>query len=297
MYDVAASILQQKLSQVPGVGQISVSGGSNPAVRVDVNPTLLNALGLSLEDVRLTLAAANANRPKGSISTDTQTWSINATDQLFKAAEYEKLIVTWRNGAPIRIRDVATVTDSVEDVRSFGIANGKPAVSLIINRQPGANIIETVDRLWSLLPQLQAQIPPVIDMTVTLDRTMTIRASLHDVQFTLVLSVFLVILVVFAFLRDLRATLIPSIAVPVSLISTFGVMYLCGYTLDNLSLMALTISTGSSSMTPSSSSRTSAAISRRGWLRRRPLCSGPGRSDSPCSRSAFRWWRSSSRSC
>ncbi len=244
MYDVATSILQQKIAQVQGVGQVSIGGGSNPAVRVDVNPTILNALGLSLSDVRETLNAANANRPKGTISNSTHSWSISATDQLFKAAEYEQLIIAFRNDAPIRIGDVATVTDSIEDVRSFGIANGRPAVSIIINRQPGENIIATVDRLKEMLPQFRAQIPAGIDLTVTLDRTMTIRASLHDVQFTLVLSVFLVILVVFAFLRDVRATLIPSIAVPVSLVTTFGVMYLFGYTLDNLSLMALTIATG-----------------------------------------------------
>ena len=244
MYDVASSILQQKIAQVQGVGQVSIGGGSNPAVRVDVNPTILNALGLSLADVRTTLSAANANRPKGTISSTTRTWSISTTDQLFKAEEYENLIISFRNGAPIRIRDVATVTDSIEDIRSFGTANGKQAVSMIINRQPGENIIATVDRLNDILPTLRAQIPADIDLTVTLDRTVTIRASLHDVQFTLVLSVLLVILVVFAFLRDLRTTLIPSIAVPVSLVTTFGVMYLCGYTLDNLSLMALTIATG-----------------------------------------------------
>jgi multidrug efflux pump len=244
MYDVATSILQQKLAQVQGVGQVSISGGSNPAVRVDVNPGMLNTLGLTLADVRTTLNNANANRPKGQIESPAKIWSLSTTDQLFKAEEYENLIIAFRNGAPIRIRDVATVTDSIEDIRSFGIANGKPAVSLIINRQPGENIIATVDRIKEMLPQLKAQVPAGIDITVTLDRTRTIRASLHDVQFTLVLSVFLVILVVFAFLRDLRATLIPSIAVPVSLVTTFGVMYLCGYTLDNLSLMALTISTG-----------------------------------------------------
>ncbi|OAI54321.1 multidrug transporter [Planctomyces sp. SCGC AG-212-M04] len=244
MYDIASSILQQKIAQVQGVGQVSISGGSNPAVRVDVNPTMLNALGLSLSDVRATLTAANANRPKGQITSTTKTWSITATDQLFKAEEYEKLIITFRNGSPIRIRDVAKVTDSIEDVRSYGTANGKPAVSMIINRQPGENIIATVDRVLEMMPQLKAQIPAAIDLTVTLDRTQTIRASLHDVQFTLVLSVILVILVVFAFLRDLRTTLIPSIAVPVSLVTTFGVMYLFGYTLDNLSLMALTIATG-----------------------------------------------------
>ncbi|QDT53759.1 Multidrug resistance protein MdtC [Caulifigura coniformis] len=244
MYDIASSILQQKIAQVQGVGQVTIGGGSNPAVRVDVNPTILNALGLSLADVRATLTAANANRPKGSITSSTRTWSITASDQLFKAEEYENLVITFRNGAPIRIRDVAKVTDSIEDVRSFGIANGRPAVSIIVYRQPGENIIATVDRLRETLPQLRTQIPAGIDMDVTMDRTMTIRASLHDVQFTLVLSVVLVILVVFAFLRDVRATLIPSIAVPVSLVTTFGVMYLFGYTLDNLSLMALTIATG-----------------------------------------------------
>ena len=244
MYDVAATILQQKLAQVQGVGQVMVGGGSAPAVRVDINPTILNHLGIGLEDVRTALGAANANRPKGSISDDKTTWSLTSTDQLFTAKEYAPLVVMYRNGAPVRLQDIATVTDSVEDIRAFGMANGKPSITLMVFRQPGANIIGTVDRIRDLLPQLDAQIPADMELTIAMDRTATIRASLEDVQFTLVLSVGLVILVVFLFLRDWRATLIPSVAVPVSLIATFGMMYLADYSLDNLSLMALTIATG-----------------------------------------------------
>ncbi len=244
MYDVAATILQQKLAQVQGVGQVMVGGGSAPAVRVDINPTILNHYGIGLEDVRLALGAANANRPKGSINDETRSWSLMSTDQLFQAKEYAPLIVIYRNGAPVRLQDIAKVTDSVEDIRAFGIANGKPSITVMIFRQPGANIIGTVDRIRNLLPQLDAQIPADMNLSVAMDRTATIRASLEDVQFTLLLSVGLVILVVFLFLRDWRATLIPSVAVPVSLIATFGVMYLADYSLDNLSLMALTIATG-----------------------------------------------------
>ena len=244
MYDVAATILQQKLAQVQGVGQVMVGGGSAPAVRVDINPTILNHLGIGLEDVRTALGAANANRPKGSISDDKTTWSLTSTDQLFTAKEYAPLVVMYRNGAPVRLQDIATVTDSVEDIRAFGMANGKPSITLMVFRQPGANIIGTVDRIRDLLPQLDAQIPADMELTIAMDRTATIRASLEDVQFTLVLSVGLVILVVFLFLRDWRATLIPSVAVPVSLIATFGMMYLADYSLDNLSLMALTFATG-----------------------------------------------------
>ena len=244
MYDAASTILQQKLSQVPGVGQVTVGGGSPPAVRIDINPTILNHLGIGLDDVRTALNAANANRPKGQVADDERSWSISATDQLLAAAEYEPLLIAYKNGAPVRLRDIATVTDSVEDIRAYGVSNGKPSITAMIFRQPGANIIETVDRIRALLPQLDAQIPADIDLDVAMDRTTTIRASFHDVQFTLVISVALVILVVFLFLRDLRATFIPSVAVPVSLIGTFGVMYLCGYSLDNLSLMALTIATG-----------------------------------------------------
>jgi multidrug efflux pump len=244
MYDAAGTILQQKLSQVRGVGQVVVGGGSPPAVRVDVNPTVLNHYGLGLEDVRTVLAAANANRPKGIIDGEEYAWSISTTDQLFKASEYAPLVVAYRNGAPIRLEDVATVIDSVEDVRASGYFDGDPAISVMVFRQPGASIIDTVDRVRALLPQLQADIPADIKLSVSMDRTTTIRASVHDVQFTMIVSIILVILVTFLFLRDFRATLIPSVAVPVSLVGTFGVMYLAGYTVDNLSLMALTIATG-----------------------------------------------------
>ena len=244
MYDAASTILQQKLSQVPGVGQVTVGGGSPPAVRVDVNPTRLNQIGIGFDELRLALNTANANRPKGQVSSDGLTWAISATDQLLTAKEYEPLLIAYKNGAAVRLRDIATVTDSVEDIRAFGIADGKPSVNVMIFRQPGANIISTVDRIHELIPQLDAQIPAGINLQVAMDRTRTIRASLHDVQFTLVISVILVILVVFVFLRDVRTTLIPSVAVPVSLVGTFGVMYLAGYSLDNLSLMALTIATG-----------------------------------------------------
>ena len=252
MYDAASTILQQRLSQVPGVGQVSVGGGSPPAVRVDLNPTVLNHFGIGLEDVRTALGSANANRPKGQVADDQRSWTISATDQLMVAEEYQTLMIAYRNGAPVRLQDVATVTNSVEDVRAFGMSddkaggkpNGKPAITVIIYRQPGANIIETVDRIVALLPQLEAQIPADMNLSIAMDRTRTIRASLHDVQFTLFVSIGLVILVVFLFLRDWRATLIPTVAVPVSLIGTFGVMYLAGYSLDNLSLMALTIATG-----------------------------------------------------
>ena len=244
MYDAASTILVQRLAQVPGVGSIMVGGGSAPAVRVDLNPTVLNHFGIGLEDVRTVLGASNANRPKGEISDSDRTWSVTSTDQLFTAEEYKPLIVAYRNGAAVRLGDVASVTDSVEDARAFGMTDGKPAIMMIVFRQPGANIIDSVDKIMALLPQLRAQIPAAMDLKVSSDRTSSIRASLHEVQLTLLISVVLVILVVFLFLRDLRTTLIPSVAVPVSLVGTFGVMYLAGYSLDNLSLMALTIATG-----------------------------------------------------
>jgi multidrug efflux pump len=244
MYDAASTILQQKLSQISGVGQVTVGGGALPAVRVELNPTLLNGLGLSVEDVRNALSRANANSPKGSISDDRYTYALAATDQLHKAYEYAPLIVAYRNGSPVRLSDVAEVIDSVEDVRTGGIAKDRSAVLIIIFRQPGANIIDTVERIKSIMPQLQAEIPAAMELSIALDRTTTIRASVEDVEKTLCISIFLVIVVVFAFLRDPRSTFIPSVAVPISLIGTFGVMYLCGYSLDNLSLMALTIATG-----------------------------------------------------
>ena len=244
MYDMASSVLQQKLSQVPGVGQVIVGGGALPAVRVEVNPTALYNNGLSLEEVRAALASANANRPKGEISGAGRTWSLSTTDQLLKASEYQDLVIHYNQGAAVRLSDVATVTDSVENIRAAGLSNGKPAVLLIIFRQPGANIIETVDRVRDLLPQLQAEIPPTVDLGVVIDATRTIRASVRDVQITLGVSISLVILVVFLFLRSARSTFIPAIAVPVSLIGTFGAMYLLDYSIDNLSLMALTVATG-----------------------------------------------------
>jgi len=244
MYDAASTILQQKLSQVKGVGQVRAGGGSAPGVRVELNPTIMNHFGVGLDDVRTALANANANRPKGQIADDKRAWSISTTDQLLTAKEYRPLIVVYRNGAAVRLAEVATVSDSVEDLRNAGLTNGEPSIMLIVYRQPGANIIDTVDRLYRLLPQLEAQIPADINLTVALDRTATIRASVHDVQITLIISVLLVILVVFLFLRNVRATFIPSVAVPASLVGTFGVMYLFGYSLDNLSLMALAIATG-----------------------------------------------------
>ncbi|MBC7415413.1 MAG: efflux RND transporter permease subunit, partial [Herminiimonas sp.] len=244
MYDAASTVLQQKLSQVEGVGQVSVGGSSLPAVRVELNPNSLFKYGVGLEDVRTALNGTNANKPKGFLEQGDRQWQIHADDQAQKAAQYRGLIVSYRNGAPVRLSDVGQVVDSVEDLRNAGMANGKPSVLVILNRQPNANIIETVDRIRAMMPQLQASIPSAIDMDVVLDQTMTIRASLHDVERTLAISVGLVILVVFLFLRNVRASLIPSVAVPVSLLGTFGIMYLCGYSLDNFSLMALTIATG-----------------------------------------------------
>jgi multidrug efflux pump len=244
MYDVATTILQQKLSQIDGVGKVYVGGGSLPAIRVDLNPTALNKYGIGLGDVRQLLSRTNVNRPKGQLSDATRTWELRVNDQLNRAEDYLPLILSYREGRAVRLSDVATVEHSVEDVRTMGLANGTPAVLIIVNRQPDANVIETVGRIRTLLPQLDASIPGSMTLSVVVDRTPVIRASLHDVERTLAISVLLVILVVFLFLRDVRATLIPSVAVPVSLISTFSIMYLCGYSLDNLSLMALTIATG-----------------------------------------------------
>jgi len=244
MYDVASTVLQQKIAQVKGVGQVVVGGGALPAVRVDVDPAALSARGLGFEDVRTALAAANANRPKGDFSTADRTWSLNTTDQLLTADAYRPMIIAYAKGAALRLSDVASVTDSVEDVRTGGQANGKPAIIILIFRQPGANIIDTVDSVRALMPVLQAATPANVDLAVMQDRTVTIRASVRDVEIAMSISVALVILVVFLFLRSARATLIPSVAVPVSLIGTFAIMYLLDYTLDNLSLMALTIATG-----------------------------------------------------
>jgi multidrug efflux pump len=244
LYDAASTIIQQQLLQIEGVGSVNVGGGALPAVRVDVNPTLLNSFGLSLTDVSAMLAQQNANLAKGQLADNQMTLDILSNDQLLKAADYKNLTVAYRNGAAIRLSDVANVQDSVENVRAAGYLNGKPAIPLIILRQPGANIIDTVDRVKAELPSLKASIPAGIKMDVVLDRTTTIRASVREIERTLLIAIALVILVVFIFLRSPRATLIPAVVVPVSLITTFGVMYLFGYSVDNLSLMALTISTG-----------------------------------------------------
>jgi len=244
MYDAADSILAQKLAQVDGVGQVFVGGAAQPAVRAEVNPTLLNKLGVGLDTVRNALNAANANAPKGQVSDGGRSYTFSDTDQLFTADQYRPLIMAYHNGAPVRLGDVAEVQDSVSDSRNLGLANAKPAVLIIVFRQPGANIIATVDRVRALMPFLQSSISPAIQLTIAMDRTVTVRASVKDIETTLIISVILVILVVFAFLRTVRATIIPSVAVPLSLVGTFSGMYLMGYSLDNLSLMALAISTG-----------------------------------------------------
>ena len=244
LYDAASSIMQQKLSQVKGVGQIYVGGASLPAVRVELNPMALNKYGVSLEDVRAVLVNTTMNRPKGQLANEKKTWEIETNDQLRFADQYRSLIVAYRGGAAVRLLDVANVQDSVEDLRATGLVNGSPAVMVVVNRQPDANIIDTVDRVISLLPQLEAAMPGGIKLSIIQDRTPPIRGSLHDVEVSLIISAFLVILVVFSFLRNVRSTVIPGVAVVVSLISTFGVLYIFGYSLDNLSLMALTIATG-----------------------------------------------------
>jgi hydrophobe/amphiphile efflux-1 (HAE1) family protein len=244
LYDLSDSILAQKISQVEGVGQVNTYGGAKPAVRVDVNPNALAHYGISLEDVRLALRSANANTAKGNLEDSSNRWVLSDTDQLLKSEQYAPLIVSYRNGAPVRLSDIARVTEGIEDLRNSGYANGKPAVVIGIGRQPGANIIETVDRIKALMPELRASIPPSVTLIPTFDRTTTIRASVNDIEFTLLLTVALVVMVIFLFLRNAWATIIPSIAVPLSIIGTFGVMYLLGYSLDNLSLMALAICTG-----------------------------------------------------
>jgi multidrug efflux pump len=244
LYDVADSILAQKISQIAGVGQVTVGGGSRPGVRVELNPLLLSNLGLGLDQVRAALEAANADVPKGALSDGNRMLVLNNNDQLFRAKEYASLIIAYRNGAPVRLSDVATVVDSQEDIHNAGFVNGKPAVIVQLYRQPQANIIDVTDRVEAMMPLLQASVPPSIHLDITEERVTMIRASVKDVERTLVLSVLLVVLVVFFFLRSVWATIIPSVVVPLSLVGTFGVMYLLHYSIDNLSLMALTISTG-----------------------------------------------------
>jgi multidrug efflux pump len=244
MYDAASSVIEQKLSQINGVGQVNLGGGALPAVRVEVNPTQLAHYGLSLTSLQTVLSAQNGDLPKGQVTIDRNTFDILANDQIEHAVDYRDLVVGYSNGAAVRLRDVAEVNDSVQNLRAAGYLNGKRAVMLIVFRQPGANIIDTVDAIRAALPSIKASIPQGIDITVAVDRTVTIRASVHDVERTLIFSTLLVVVVVFAFLRNMRSTFIPGIAMPVSLIGTFAIMYLFGYSLDNLSLMALTISTG-----------------------------------------------------
>ena len=244
LYDAASTIMQQRLLQIQGVGQVGIGGGALPAVRVEVNPRLLNSFGLSLVDISTMLGRQNANLAKGQLADEHTTADILANDQLLKADDYKPLVVAYRNGAAIQLSDVATVQDGVANIRTAGFLNGKPSIPLIIMRTPGANIIETVERIKAALPSLKASIPAGMNCQVVLDRTTTIRASVSEIERTLLVSIALVILVVFIFLRSPRATLIPAIVVPVALIGTFGVMYLCNYSLDNLSLLALTISTG-----------------------------------------------------
>lgn len=244
LYDAASTILAQKISQIKGVGQVTVGGSSLPAVRIQLNPVALAKYGIGFEEVRATIAASNVNRPKGALENATHHLPIYANDQAKTASEYLPLIVTYKNGAAIRLSDLGQALDSVEDLRSAGLKDNQPAILLIINKQAGANIIETVDKIKSLLPQLQASIPSACKLSMVLDRSITIRASLHEVERSLLIAIGLVILIVFLFLRDLRSAMIPIITIPVTLLGTFGVMYLCHYSLDNLSLMALTIATG-----------------------------------------------------
>src|SRR5580704_8648415 len=244
LYDAASTVLAQKLSQVEGVGEVSVSGGSLPAVRVELTPPALYKYGVGLEDVRAALASANAHSPKGGIDAADQRYQIYSNDQAVRAEDYKSLVVAYRNGAAVRLTDVGDVLDSVENQRNLGLSNGKRAVMMIVYRQPGANIIDMVDRVKALMPQLRASVSPAIDVNLAIYRSTTIRVSLWDVEITLIIAVILVILVVFAFLRSGRATLIPVVAVSVSLIATFGVMYLLGYSLNIFSLIALTVATG-----------------------------------------------------
>jgi multidrug efflux pump len=244
MFDVADSIVSQKIAQVEGIGEVEVGGSSQPAVRVQVNPEILNKYGIGLDDVATTLSNANANLAKGQLANGKTRWRIGTNDQLFKADQYKRLFVAYRNGAAIRLSDLGDVVDSVSNTRNDGISNGKPSIMMFLMKQPAANIVDTVDKVKAIIPQLRASIPPSINLAVLEDRTTTIRAAIDDVEGSLLISVVLVILVVFVFLRNVWATIIPSIAVPLSLLGTFGMMYLLGYSLDNLSLMALTICTG-----------------------------------------------------
>src|SRR5258708_233411 len=244
MCDSAQTVLARKFSQLDGVGQVDMGGSSPPAVRVETNPAALLKYGIGLEDVRAAINASNANRPKGVVEDGEHSWQIYSNDQSKSAKEYLPIIISYKNGAAVRLGDVSEVVDSVQDLRNYGSANGKPSVLLIIRTQPNANIIEAVDRIMDLLPLLRASIPAAIDLDVMMERTSTVRSSIHEVERALVVAMALVILVVLLFLRNLRAAVIPAVAVPVSLIGTFSVMYLAGFSINNLSLMSLTVATG-----------------------------------------------------
>ena len=244
MEDIADTRLAQKISQQPGVGLVSISGGQRPAVRVQINPRALAAYGLNIDDLRTTLGNANVNTPKGNFDGPAQATTINANDQIANPEQYLDLVIAYRNGAPVRLKDVATVVNGAENSKLQAWANKAPAVILNVQRQPGANVIQVVDNIKKLLPRLQTALPAAVDVAVLTDRTITIRASVSDVEFELGLAVILVVLVIFLFLRNIPATIIPSLSVPLSLVGTLAVMYLLGFSLDNLSLMALTISTG-----------------------------------------------------
>ena len=244
MYDAAANVLQQQLSQISGVGQVIIGGAAQPAVRVEVDPTALSHYGVGLEDVRSALSSANANAPKGAIDIGAERWQIYTNDQANHAADYRDLVVAYRNGDALRLKDFADVEDSVQDVRNLGLADGKPAVLVIVFRQPGANIISTVDEVRDSIPRLKAALPADLDISFASDRSITIRESLRETELTLIIAMVLVIGVVYLYLRNGRAAAVPAVAVPVSIVGTFGAMYLAGFSLDNLSLMALTIATG-----------------------------------------------------
>ena len=244
LYDLCDSFLAQKISQVDGVGLVRISGGAKPAVRVDLNPNALAHYGIGLEEVRAALRSANANTPKGYLENQSRRWSLDDTDQLLKPEQYSPLIVAYRNGAPVRLADIAKVSEGIEDLRNSAYADGKIAVTMGVGRQPGANVMQTVDHILALLPELRASIPPTVSIGTNFNRTTTIRASVRDIEITMLLIVVLVIFVIFLFLRNAWATIIPSIAVPLSIVGTFGVMYLLNYSIDNLSLMALAICTG-----------------------------------------------------